>query len=84
MSSGTFRRRFKRRGSTPCPLPKIKNEMTTIKVGESYIHKLTGDKLKVIKIFDGVAKCETEQETVISERPYLATKTQICNLDNLK
>lgn len=57
--------------------------MTTIKAGESYTHKLTGDKLKVVKLFDGMAKCETEQETVISERPFLSTKTQICNLDNL-
>jgi hypothetical protein len=54
-----------------------------IQTGKTYTHKLTGDKLTVIKLFDGVAKCETEQEIVISERPYLATKTQICKLDNL-
>ena len=58
-------------------------KMEKIKVGESYTHKLTGDKLRVVKLFDGVAKCETEQETVISERPFLSTKTQICKLDNL-
>lgn len=47
------------------------------------IHKLTGDILKVIQIKNGVAVCEQENEIVITEKPYLATKTQICKLENL-
>ena len=47
------------------------------------IHKLTGETLKVIRIKNGVAVCEQENEIVITEKPYLATKTQICKLENL-
>ena len=46
-------------------------------------HKLTGVKLKILKMNDIVAKCELENEIVITEKPYLATKIQICLIENL-
>ena len=48
------------------------------------IHKLTGEKLQVLKIYSGlVAKCEQAEEIIITEKPYLATKIQICLMENL-
>ena len=46
-------------------------------------HKLTGEKLTIIKNYGLVAKCEQSDEVVITEKPYLATKIQICSIDNL-
>ena len=47
-------------------------------------HKLTGEKLQILKIYSGlVAKCEQAEEIVITEKPYLATKIQICKTENL-
>ena len=47
-------------------------------------HKLTGEKLQVLKIYGGlVAKCEQSEEIIITEKPYLATKIQICKTENL-
>lgn len=47
-------------------------------------HKLTGETLQVLKIYDGiVAKCEQAEEIIITEKPFLATKIQICLMDNL-
>lgn len=46
-------------------------------------HKLTGEKLKVIKNYGLVAKCEQAEEIIITEKPFLATKIQICAIDNL-
>ena len=47
------------------------------------IHKLTGKTLTIIDDYGLVCKCEQEEEIVITEKPYLATKTQICLKENL-
>ena len=44
---------------------------------------LPGEKLTIIKNYGLVAKCEQSDEVVITEKPYLATKIQICSIDNL-
>lgn len=46
-------------------------------------HRMTGEKLKVKKLKNGIATCESEITTVITEKPYLATNTAICSLENL-
>ena len=48
------------------------------------IHKPTGEKLKIVQMNEIVAVCELEKEIVITEKPYLATKIQICLLENLE
>ena len=47
------------------------------------IHKLSGETLTIIKDYGLVCVCESENEIVITERPYLATKTAICLKENL-
>lgn len=46
-------------------------------------HRLTGEKLKIKKLKNGIATCESEITTVITEKPYLATNTAICSIENL-
>lgn len=49
-----------------------------------FIHRLSGEKLKLIKIYGNcVAKCERENEIIIFQNPYLSIKTAICHINNL-
>ena len=51
--------------------------------GSFYIHRISGERLKLVKLYGSVAKCEIEHEIVITEKPYLSTKTVICDTNNL-
>lgn len=48
-----------------------------------FIHRLSGERLKLVKLYGCVAKCELEHEIIVTQKPYLATKTAICNVNNL-
>ncbi len=48
-----------------------------------FIHRNTGEKLRIKKLHGTIATCESEITTVITEKPYLATSTVICELKNL-
>ena len=48
-----------------------------------FIHRNTGEKVRIKKLHGTIATCESEITTVITEKPYLATNTVICKLENL-
>lgn len=48
-----------------------------------YVHKLSGERMRIKKLFGNVALCECETTRVITEKPYLATNTAVCNINNL-
>jgi hypothetical protein len=48
-----------------------------------FTHRNTGEKLRIKKLHGTIATCESEITTVITEKPYLATNTVICKLENL-
>lgn len=48
-----------------------------------YIHKLSGERMRIKKLFGSIALCECEITRVITEKPYLATNTAVCNINNL-
>ena len=48
-----------------------------------YVHKLSGERMRIKKLFGNVALCECETTRVITEKPYLATNAAVCSLNNL-
>jgi hypothetical protein len=49
-----------------------------------FIHRLSGERLKIVKLYGNhVAKCELNHEIILTKKPYLSTKTAICNIENL-
>lgn len=48
-----------------------------------FTHRKTGEKLRIRRLHGTIATCESEITTVITEKPYLATNTVICKLENL-
>jgi hypothetical protein len=48
-----------------------------------FIHKLSGEKLRIKKLFGDVALCECETTTIITEKPYLDTNAAVCDIKNL-
>jgi hypothetical protein len=48
-----------------------------------FTHRNTGEKLRIKKLHGTIATCESEITTVITEKPYMATNTVICKLENL-
>jgi hypothetical protein len=64
-----------------------KNENPYCRVAEVsssfFIHRMSGEILKLVKLYGCVAKCELEHEIIVTQKPYLATKTAICHVNNL-
>ncbi|MFZ1496603.1 MAG: hypothetical protein WAS72_06065 [Saprospiraceae bacterium] len=59
------------------------HEVTHV-VGNVYTHRLSGDKLRIKKIYGGVVTCESEIVMVIFEKPDITTNIVICAVENLK
>lgn len=52
-------------------------------LGKIVIHRLSGERLMINKIHGSIAICKSEIVTVITEKPYFATNTVVCKLENL-
>lgn len=48
-----------------------------------FTHRNTGERLRIKKLHGTIATCESEIKTIITEKPYFATNTVICKLENL-
>lgn len=48
-----------------------------------FIHKLSGEKLRIKKLFGNVALCECETTRIITEKPYLTSNAAVCDIKNL-
>jgi len=49
-----------------------------------YKHKLTGEILTIKKKYGLIVSCISENEAIISEKPFLSTNIVICCIENLE
>lgn len=66
------------------------NESPILRIGAvsssfcfDFIHKLSGEKLRIKKLFGNVALCECETTRIITEKPYLTSNAAVCDIKNL-
>ena len=52
-------------------------------LNKTFIHKITGERLFIKKVFGQVVLCKSKTTRVISDKPYLATNTVVCSINNL-
>ena len=48
-----------------------------------FIHKLSGERLRIKKLFGNIALCECKTTCIIKEKPYLASNAAVCDIKNL-